>query len=233
MPRRPHVGPALDALIDRLGVSVSEPLLSQALTHRSYAFERGGLPTNERLEFLGDSVLGVAVTDALYRRYPDEPEGQLAKSRSGIVSALALAEVARDLDLGSCLLLGNGEELTGGREKASILADALEAVIGAVFVEHGFVVAYGVVMRLMSLRLDDATSPASGSDWKTCLQEHAAAMRLGTPEYRVEGSGPDHARSYQAEVVLASVVRGTGRGRSKKQAEQRAAEQACRALADD
>lgn len=228
-----HVGRRLDALIERLGVSVSEPLLSQALTHRSYAFEQGGLPTNERLEFLGDSVLGVAVTDALYRRYPDEPEGQLAKSRSGIVSAIALAEVARELDLGACLLLGNGEELTGGRDKASILADSLEAVLGAVYLEHGFVVAYSLVMRLMSPRLDDATSPASGSDWKTCLQEHAATLHLGAPEYRVVGSGPDHSRHYHAEVVLDSVVRGTGRGRSKKQAEQRAAEQACQALTDD
>lgn len=220
-----------DLLVERLGVAVSRPLLTQALTHRSYAFEHGGLPTNERLEFLGDAVLGVAVTDALYRRYPDESEGQLAKSRSGIVSALALADVARDLDLGSCLLLGNGEDQTGGREKDSILADGLEAVLGAIYVEHGFVLACQVVVRLMGSRLDEATTPGSGNDWKTCLQEHAAALRLGAPEYRVSGTGPDHARDYSAEVSLDGVVRGTGHGRSKKQAEQRAAEQACRALA--
>lgn len=213
-----------------LGVPVSEPLLTQALTHRSYAFEQGGLPTNERLEFLGDAVLGVAVTDALYRRYPDEPEGQLAKSRSGIVSALALADVARELDLGSYLLLGNGEELTGGREKASILADGLEAVIGAVYLEHGFTVACQVVLRLMSPRLQEATTPGRGNDWKTTLQEHAASRDLGNPEYVVTGTGPDHARSYHAEVLLGSVVHGTGQGPSKKLAEQRAAEQACLAL---
>jgi ribonuclease-3 len=219
-----------DRLVERLGVAVSRPLLTQALTHRSYAFEQGGLPTNERLEFLGDAVLGVAVTDALYRRYADEPEGQLAKSRSGIVSARALADVARELDLGSCLLLGNGEELTGGREKASILADSLEAVLGAVYLEHGFVVASQVVMRLMSHRLAEATTPGRGNDWKTTLQERAAATGLGTPEYRVDGTGPDHARSYRAEVVLDSRVLGTGEGPSKKQAEQRAAEQATQAL---
>lgn len=217
-------------LVQRLGVTVSEPLLTQALTHRSYAFEQGGLPTNERLEFLGDAVLGVAVTDALYRRYPDEPEGQLAKSRSGIVSALALADVARELDLGSCLLLGNGEELTGGREKASILADGLEAVLGAVYLEHGFTVACQVVIRLMSPRLAEATSPGRGNDWKTTLQEHAASLDLGNPEYRVSGTGPDHARSYRAEVLVDDVLRGVGQGPSKKQAEQRAAEEACRAL---
>lgn len=230
MSQPPQAERLIDLLVERLGVAVSRPLLTQALTHRSYAFEQGGLPTNERLEFLGDAVLGVAVTDALYRRYADEPEGQLAKSRSGIVSALALADVARELDLGSCLLLGNGEELTGGREKASILADSLEAVLGAVYLEHGFVVACQVVMRLMSHRLDEATIPGRGNDWKTTLQERAAATGLGIPEYRVHGTGPDHARSYRAEVVLDSRVLGTGEGPSKKQAEQRAAEQATRVL---
>ena len=230
MPGQTPGGWPTDGLMRHLGVPVSEPLLTQALTHRSYAFEQGGLPTNERLEFLGDAVLGVAVTDALYRRYPDEPEGQLAKSRSGIVSALALADVARELDLGSYLLLGNGEELTGGREKASILADGLEAVIGAVYLEHGFTVACQVVLRLMSPRLQEATTPGRGNDWKTTLQEHAASLDMGSPEYVVTGTGPDHARSYHADVLLGSVVRGTGQGPSKKQAEQRAAEQACLAL---
>jgi ribonuclease-3 len=222
----------LAQLCDRLGVTVSAPLLTLALTHRSYAFENGGLPTNERLEFLGDSVLGLAVTDALYRRYSDAPEGQLAKGRSGVVSAVALAEVARELDLGRCLLLGNGEELTGGRDKASILADALEAVIGAVYLEHGFFVASGVVLRLMTSRIDEATVPGSGTDWKTCLQERLAQMRRSAPRYVVSGSGPDHARSYRAEVSVDGQVHGTGQGRSKKQAEQQAAEQACRALED-
>lgn len=226
----PPANAPVEVLLRRLGVTVSEPLLTRALTHRSYAFEQGGLPTNERLEFLGDAVLGVAVTDALYRRYPDEPEGQLAKSRSGIVSALALAEVARELDLGSCLLLGNGEELTGGRDKPSILADGLEAVLGAVYLEHGFAVACQVVLRLMAGRLAQATRPGRGNDWKTTLQEHAASLDLGLPEYRVDGTGPDHARRYRAEVLLEDVARGVGEGPSKKQAEQRAAEYACRAL---
>jgi len=219
-------------LLERLGVPLSAPMLVLALTHRSYAFEQGGLPTNERLEFLGDSVLGVAVTDALYRRYPDRAEGQLAKARSGVVSAVALAEVARELELGSCLLLGNGEEQTGGRDKDSILADALEAVIGAVYVEHGFVSAVHVVMRLMGDRVDSATTRRAGTDWKTALQEQLAEQRRPSPEYRVNGSGPDHARSYDAEVVVEGTVLGRGRGRSKKQAEQQAAEMACRVLTD-
>lgn len=222
----------LTGLTARLGVDVSEPLLTLALTHRSYAFEHGGLPTNERLEFLGDAVLGAVVTDALYRRHPDRAEGDLAKSRSGVVSAAALADVARELDLGRCLLLGNGEELTGGRDKASILADALEAVIGAVYLEHGFAVASQVVMRLVSRRLDSQASRRAGTDWKTTLQEQVAALRRPVPTYHVTGTGPDHAREFTAEVVIDGRRLGQGRGSSKKQAEQNAAEQACLALAD-
>jgi ribonuclease-3 len=218
------------ALAERLGVPLSASLLTLALTHRSYAFEHGGLPTNERLEFLGDSVLGLVVTDALYRRYPDESEGQLAKSRSGIVSAVALADTARTLGLGDWLLLGNGEERTGGRDKASILADALEAVIGAVYLEHGFDVTSQVVMRMVAPRLDRATTPGSGTDWKTCLQEALASRTGSTLEYRVTGTGPDHARSYSADAVVDGQIWGTGHGPSKKQAEQQAAQQACASL---
>lgn len=220
-----------DPLVDlqrRLGVDVSGPLLTQALTHRSYAFEHGGLPTNERLEFLGDAVLGVVVTDALYRRFPERAEGELAKGRSGVVSAVALADVARGLDLGACLLLGNGEELTGGRDKASILADALEAVIGAVYLEHGFEGTYEVVMRLVGERL--RSGDRAGTDWKTALQELLAAQQRPVPEYVVTGAGPDHAREFTAEVLVEATVLGRGVGRSKKQAEQNAAEQACLAL---
>lgn len=220
----------LAALRSRLAVDVSTPLLSLALTHRSYAFENGGLPSNERLEFLGDAVLGLVVTDALYRRHPDRAEGHLAKSRAGVVSAAALAEVARDLDLGSALLLGNGEELTGGRHKASILADALEAVIGAVYLEHGFDTAGRMVMRLVSERLDVAAAHRTGTDWKTALQEALAAMGRPGPQYQVTGTGPDHAREYVAEVLCDGDVLGAGDGPSKKQAEQNAAEQACHLL---
>ncbi len=214
-------------LATRLGVVVPLPLLRQALTHRSYAFEHGGLPTNERLEFLGDAVLGLVVTDALYRRQPGRPEGQLAKIRSGVVSAVALAEVAAELDLGAALLLGRGEELTGGRGKASILADALEAVIGAVHLEHGPDVAASVVMRLVGARLDSPQAQRAGTDWKTDLQERAAAASVGLPVYEVLGSGPDHARRYEAAVSVDGRVLGRGSGASKKQAEQHAAEQAC------
>ncbi len=224
------MAPPLGALTGRLGVDLSSPLLTLALTHRSYAFEQGGLPTNERLEFLGDAVLGVVVTDALYRRFADRPEGHLAKIRSGVVSAAALADVARDLDLGSFLLLGNGEELTGGRDKASILADALEALIGAVYLEHGYTVAAGVVMRLVSDRLESAAAHRTGTDWKTCLQERLAELGRPGPEYQVTGSGPDHAREYSALVLVESEPLGSGIGPSKKQAEQNAAEQACHTL---
>ena len=217
-------------LVTRLGITVSNALLTQALTHRSYAYERGGLPTNERLEFLGDAVLGLVVTDALYRRHPGRSEGQLAKNRSGVVSAAALADVARDLGLGPALLLGHGEELTGGREKASILADGLEAVIGAVYLEHGFDVAVQVVMRLVAPRLDSAAARRAGTDWKTDLQELVAATGRSAPTYQVTGTGPDHARQFTAWVTLDSVLLGEGHGRSKKQAKQRAAEQACLAL---
>ena len=217
----------LARLADRLGVPAPMSLLRQAVTHRSYAFERGGLPTNERLEFLGDAVLGFVVTDALYRRHPDLAEGQLAKTRSGVVSAAALAEVATSLDLGEVLLLGRGEELTGGRHKASILADALEAVLGAVHLEHGTAVAAAVVLRLVGPRLDSAQARRAGTDWKTDLQELCSAAGLGAPVYEVIGSGPDHARRYEARVRVDGTVAGHGSGASKKQAEQQAAEQAC------
>ena len=124
-------------LCERLGVRISDDLLTECLTHRSFAYENGGLRPNERLEFLGDAVLGLVVTDSLYRRYPDSAEGDLAKRRSAVVSSKALAEVAREIDLGSYLLLGKGEESTGGRAKSSILADAMEAVIGATYVSCG------------------------------------------------------------------------------------------------
>lgn len=209
-----------------LGVVVEADLLEQALTHRSYAYEQGGLPTNERLEFLGDAVLGIIITDVLYRGYPDHTEGQLAKLRAAVVNSRALAGVARGLDLGRYLLLGRGEDATGGRDKASILADTLEAVIGAAYLSCGPDAAAGMVRRLFDPLLLSAASLGAGLDWKTSLQELAAARGAGVPEYRVSESGPDHAKRFQASVVLGAVEYGSGAGGSKKAAEQQAAEAA-------
>jgi ribonuclease-3 len=204
-------------------VTVDPDLLTLALTHRSYAYENGGLPTNERLEFLGDSVLGIVVTETLYLRYSDWPEGQLAKLRAAVVNATALADVARTLDVGEYVYLGRGEETTGGRDKSSILADTLEAVIGAVFLDAGIDVARDVVHRLFDPLIDRAAELGAGLDWKTSLQEVAALAGLGSPEYRVTDIGPDHAKEFSAEVLLDGRVLGSGSGRSKKLAEQRAA----------
>ena len=211
------------ALQQDLGVTVDPDLLTLALTHRSYAYENGGLPTNERLEFLGDSVLGIVVTETLYLQFPEWPEGQLAKLRAAVVNATALADVARGLDLGEYVYLGRGEETTGGRDKSSILADTLEAVIGAVFLDSGIDVARDVLHRLFDGLIERAAELGAGLDWKTSLQEAAALAGLGSPEYRVTDIGPDHAKEFSAEVVLDGQVLGGGSGRSKKLAEQRAA----------
>jgi ribonuclease-3 len=221
--------------LDALGVELPGGLLAVALTHRSYAYEHGGLPTNERLEFLGDSVLGLVVTDELYRRHPDLPEGRLAKLRASVVNMTSLAGVARRLGaggLGPHLLLGRGEETTGGREKDSILADALEALIGAVHVGLGLDAASAIVHRLFDPLLDQAATRGAGLDWKTSLQELGAAMGLGAPTYLVEDDGPDHAKTFTAAVVLADTVYGRGAGRTKKAAEQEAAETAWRTLSE-
>jgi ribonuclease-3 len=210
-------------LLDTLQIAIEPSLLVLALTHRSYAYENGGLPTNERLEFLGDSVLGIVVTETLYRRYPDWPEGQLAKLRAAVVNAGALAEVARALGLGEYVYLGRGEETTGGRDKSSILADTVEAIIGAVFLDSGIDAARAVVGRLFDPLIDAAAELGAGLDWKTSLQEVAAIAGLGQPEYRVTDVGPDHAKEFSAEAVLGDVVLGEGYGRSKKVAEQQAA----------
>lgn len=207
----------------------------RALTHRSYAYENGGLPTNERLEFLGDSVLGLVVTDTLYRTHPDLPEGQLAKLRAAVVNSRALAEVGRGLDLGSFIRLGRGEEGTGGRDKASILADTLEAVIGAVYLDQGLDSAAELVHRLFD-PLIEVLEPRVSLDWKTSLQELTATEGLGVPEYLVTETGPDHEKTFTAAARVGGVSYGTGTGRSKKEAEQQAAESAwlaIRAAADE
>jgi ribonuclease-3 len=222
-----------DTLCGELGVTSLDPgLLERALTHRSYAYENGGLPTNERLEFLGDSVLGLVVTDTLYHDHPDLSEGRLAKLRAAVVNARALADVGRALGLGRHVRLGRGEEATGGRDKASILSDTVEAVIGAVYVHHGFVVAGQVVHRLFDSVIEAASEMGAGLDWKTSLQELTATVGLGVPEYLIEEDGPDHEKTFTARVRVAGGVYGLGTGRSKKQAEQQAAETAYRALKD-
>jgi ribonuclease III len=228
-----HADRAAAWLLDALGVELPGELLTLALTHRSYAYEHGGLPTNERLEFLGDSVLGLVVTDELYRSQPDLPEGQLAKLRASVVNMNSLAAVARALGVGGIgphLLLGRGEETKGGRDKDSILADALEALIGAIHLGRGLGAASAIVHRLFDPLLADAATRGAGLDWKTSLQELGAARGLGPPSYRVEDDGPDHAKTFTASVLLAGHVRGSGSGRTKKAAEQEAAEVAWRAL---
>jgi ribonuclease-3 len=201
-------------------------MLERALTHRSFAYENGGLPTNERLEFLGDSVLGLIVTDALFRDFPDLPEGHLAKLRAAVVNIRALAGVARGLRLGDYIYLGKGEEGTGGRDKDSILSDTMEAVIGAVYLDCGLPAADALVHRLFDPVIARSAGLGAGLDWKTSLQELTAAEILGVPEYHVDESGPDHQKSFRASVRIGGRAYGSGEGRSKKEAEQQAAEAA-------
>ena len=214
------------------GAPVDESLLERALTHRSYAYENGGLPNNERLEFLGDSVLGLVVTDTLYATHPELPEGQLAKLRAAVVNMRALADVARTLGLGEHLRLGRGEESTGGRDKASILADTMEAVIGTVYLSAGMPAASALVHHLLDPLMAQTATLGAGLDWKTSLQEIAAAAGAGAPEYRVAEEGPDHEKTFHAKAVVDDEVLGLGTGRSKKEAEQQAAELAWRTLSE-
>ncbi len=222
-----------DDLREALGDPVLDAeLLDRALTHRSFAYENGGLPTNERLEFLGDSVLGVVVTDTLFRSHPDLSEGRLAKLRAAVVNARALAEVARAIGLGAHIKLGRGEEATGGRNKSSILSDTVEAVIGAVYLSGGFEASDAVVHLLFDPLMDGAARLGAGLDWKTSLQELTAGHALGVPEYVIQDEGPDHEKTFTAQVRVGDDLYGHGTGRSKKEAEQQAAETAYTAIAD-
>ncbi len=222
--------PSYTRLEAALGTGVDPDLLEQALTHRSYAYEHGGLPTNERLEVLGDAVLGLVVTDALYLAHPELPEGQLAKLRAGVVNTRALAGVGRELGIGTWLRLGRGEDTSGGRDKNSLLADTVEAVLGAIYLDRGLPVAAAVVRRLFDPLMAAAALDSAALDWKTALQELTAAGGLGVPAYLLTETGPDHAKRFTAEVVVGGRVLGAGEGGSKKHAEQRAARQAARAL---
>lgn len=217
-------------LLEVLGIEIDPRLLQLALTHRSYAYENGGIPHNERLEFLGDAVLSIAVTDFLYRTFPERPEGQLAKLRSAVVNAHALADVARELELGPMILLGKGEIATGGHDKSSILADTLEACLGAVHMSAGRDAAERLVHHLFDPLVVRAAETGAGLDWKTSLQEWCAETGRPSPSYEITESGPDHDKRFEAVVLIDSQPLGTGRGRSKKQAEQAAAAAAFAAL---
>ncbi len=217
-------------VLRELGIDLDPQLYRLAVTHRSWAYENGGVPTNERLEFLGDAVLGVVVTEHLYLTFPDEPEGILAKLRAAVVNAQSLAAVARSLNLGHELLLGRGEATTGGRDKASILADTLEAVIGAVFLQCGIAPAGQFVHALFDAVVEEAATLGAGLDWKTSLQELSATLSLGVPTYQVTESGPDHDKRFEAYAVVGDEMYGPGRGLNKKQAQQEAAASAFTAL---
>lgn len=204
-------------------------LLERALAHRSWCAETPGAISNERLEFLGDAVLGWAIADIVYHRYP-VAEGQLTDLRKSVVNAIALAEVAQEIALGDHVLLGRGETAAGGADKPSILSDAFEAVLGAVYLDGGADAAYAMVDRLVVPRMPDDADAIGQFDQKTELQELCARLGKGAPVYEVTSHGPDHAKTFHARVLVDDEVRGAGIGRSKKAAEQLAATDACLSL---
>ena len=214
---------SLKARLATLGVPLSDEVINLALTHRSFAYESGGIPTNERLEFLGDSVIGLVITEELYKRFPEMDESGLSPLRSGVVSTRALSQVARSLGIGREVRIGRGEEVTGGREKNSILADSLEALIGAIYLEHGLEKAEHAIITLMQEAIEEAISRGATLDGKTSLQELVAARGEGSPEYEISESGPDHAKEFQATAIVAGERVSAGRGKSKREAEQEAA----------
>ena len=223
--------PDLTTLRQRLGYEFTDPaLLRRALAHRSWCSEVGGEPSNERLEFLGDAVLGWVVADLAFRRHGDLSEGKLTDLRKSVVNASALAEVAQEIELGRCLLLGKGEDAAGGRTKPSILCDALEAVLGAVYIDGGASAAFALVDRLLAGRMADAALRLDRLDYKTVLQELTARRFDTAPVYVLSDTGPDHEKHFSAMVIVAGETVGRGEGRSKKTAEQAAAEQAWMAL---
>jgi ribonuclease-3 len=225
--------PDRSGLSANLGYEFREPeLLRRALAHRSWCAEAGGEESNERLEFLGDAVLGWCVADLAYRAHADLPEGKLTDLRKSVVNATALAQVAEHIGVGPALLLGKGEDAAGGREKASILSDALEAVIGAVYLDGGVEAAFALVERLLRGRMVASALRLDRLDYKTLLQELTSRLFDAAPVYVVTDSGPDHAKDFVATVVVEGRAVGSGAGRSKKTAEQAAAEQAFDALSD-
>ncbi len=223
----------LAELLARWGMELDPEMVVLALTHRSFAHEQDNLPTNERLEFLGDAVLQLIVTERLYLSYPSHPEGHLAKMRSATVSQPALAKVARDINLGEFILLGRGEEKTRGREKDSILSDTVEAMIGATYLCHGLEATRKVVENLLQDLLAHALERGAVMDWKTTLQELTGQLGVHTVEFAVEGTGPDHDRRFTAKALIGDRILGSGKGRSKKVAEHEAARQAVMTLREE
>ena len=213
----------VDVLSNRLGVDIEPQLLELALTHRSYAYENGNIPNNERLEFLGDSVLGFVVTAHIHDLLTELPEGELTKVKNAVVSATALSQVATSIGLGEFLRLGKGEDQTGGREKPNLLADAFEAILGAAYVSKGLDAAEGIIRKLVFPLLEDTDSLRANSDPKTTLGERAQAESKPAPEYVTTHEGPDHDRTFYSTVSIDGKVLGSGKGRSKKLAETQAA----------
>ena len=233
MAPRPEAGDTTsdEALAERVGHRFTHPeLLGQALSHRSWCAEHAGRDSNERLEYLGDAVLGLVVAEDTFRHHPDLSDGMLSKVRASVVNAHVLADVAQELGIPDHLRLGRGEDTSGGRTKVSILADTMEAVIGAVYLDAGLDPARELVLGLLRDRIAAAVGEPGVSDHKSRLQEVAVALGRGVPRYEVEGSGPDHARRYLATVYVADQRLGRGEGRSKKDAEQAAAQAACESL---
>lgn len=224
---------AVNAVADVLAVDVDDPAkLAEALTHRSYAFEEGVRPHNERMEFLGDAVLGLIVTDQIFHHEPHSTEGRLAKLRSVVVSESSLAHVARRLGLGSHVRLGRGEDTSGGRDKDSILADTLEAVIGAIYLDQGLAVVERLVRSWFAEPIADLAARPEAVDAKTALQELLAGAGRPLPQYEISEAGPDHAKRFAAVVRVEQLALGTGEGRTKKEAEQGAAAEAVQRLRD-
>jgi ribonuclease-3 len=226
-----HETRTLDAV---LGIELHDrELLERSLSHRSWCAEHDEAPSNERLEFLGDSVLGLVVTRYVYNHFPHLPEGELSEVRAAVVNAKTLAEVARELHLGDFVLLGKGETAAGGANKPSILSDALEAVFAAVYLDAGFDTTEALILRLFEARIVEATAGNGARDHKTRLQELTAQRGHARPRYVVRDEGPDHAKQFFATVVIDDVEHGEGRGRSKKEAEQAAAWVALRAMGEE
>ena len=225
--------PDLTELRRQLGYEFRDPtLLRRALAHRSWCAEVGGEASNERLEFLGDAVLGWVVADLAYREHGDLTEGKLTDLRKSVVNASALADVAQEIGLGTCVLLGKGEDAAGGRTKPSILSDALEAVLGAVYIDGGPEPAFELIARLLSPRMTHAAQRLDRLDYKTVLQELTARLHDTAPVYVLSDTGPDHDKRFSATVIVQGVSVGHGEGRSKKTAEQAAAEQAWLTLSE-
>lgn len=209
-----------------LGHRFNDPaILDAALVHRSYTAEHPEIPDNERHEFLGDAVLQLVVTDFLFEHYPDMPEGEMAKVRAACVNRVELADIAREVGLGGHIAMGVGELASGGRKKDSILADAMEAVLSAVYLDGGLEASRSVILAHWADLIRAKAREPGRRDFKTRLQERLATRGL-RPEYDVDDDGPDHAKVFKASVSVEGVVLGVGQGKSKKEAQQEAARQA-------